>query len=199
MATGIDDDTIEYPANGYLLLKDGTRFRIDEDKVSSMRDRNGNKVSFGYDNFKRVTSVTDSLNRQVTITYDNVSGGETFDQISYKGFGGASRTVKVGHIGVGSAIRSDITASYPLFSGLTGVDNSNPPVVSFIELPDGRRYQLKYNAYAEIARIVLPTGGAIEYDWANGLTDGAASGLVQAAAPNEWYVYRRVIETANIS
>jgi RHS repeat-associated protein len=191
---GYDDDTIEYPANGYLLLKDGTRFRIDEDKVSSMRDRNGNKVSFGNDNFKRVTSVTDSLNRQVTITYDNVSGGETFDQISYKGFGGASRTVKVGHIGVGSAIRSDITASYPLFSGLTGVDNSNPPVVSFIELPDGRRYQLKYNAYAEIARIVLPTGGAIEYDWANGLTDGAASGLVQAAAPNEWYVYRRVIE-----
>jgi YD repeat-containing protein len=58
-------------------------------------------------------------------------------------------------------MRSDITVPSPLFSGLTGIDNSNPTVINYVELPDGRRYQLQYNAYAEIARVILPTGGAI--------------------------------------
>ncbi|HEV7746081.1 MAG TPA: RHS repeat-associated core domain-containing protein [Pyrinomonadaceae bacterium] len=186
---GYDDDAVYYPANGYMMLKDGTRFRIDDDKVSWMRDRNGNKVSFAYDFYKRVTGVTDSLNRQVTITYDNVSGAETYDQILFKGFGGASRTVKVGH---GRATRSDLSTPSPLFPGLTGVDNSSPIEITYMELPDGRRYQFQYTPYAEIARIVLPTGGAIEYDWANGLTDGASSGLITVGLDK--YVYRRVVE-----
>jgi len=187
------DEEAQYPAYGYMMLRDGTGFRIDEDKISWMRDRNGNKLTFAYDSYKRVTSVTDSLNRQVTITYDNnYVNGVSYDQISYKGFGGAARTIKIGHSLRSQAMRSDIIdPTGPLFAGLTGVDNSNPPVVNYIELPDGRRYQLQYNAYAELARIVLPTGGAIEYDWANGLTDGATNGLVQTG---DWYIYRRVIE-----
>jgi hypothetical protein len=59
-------------------------------------------------------------------------------------------------------------------------------------LPDGRRYQFQYNSYAEVARVVLPTGGAIEYDYAAGLTDGAASGVFSIG--NDKYIYRRVIE-----
>ncbi|MBA3352270.1 MAG: RHS repeat protein, partial [Blastocatellia bacterium] len=34
-------------------------------------------------------------------------------------------------------------------------------------LPDGRSYQFRYNVYGQLARVVLPTGGAVEYDWAN--------------------------------
>jgi RHS repeat-associated protein len=188
-AYSFGEDQAAYPANGYLMLRDGTRFKITDDKVMWMRDRNGNKVSFSYDIYKRVTGVADSLNRQVTITYDNVSGSETYDQISFKGFGGAARTVKVGH---GRATRSDISTPSPLFPGLTGVDNSSPSEITYVELPDGRRYQFQYDAYAEIARIVMPTGGAIEYDWANGVTDGDASGLFTLAGDK--YVYRRVVE-----
>src|ERR1043166_925492 len=188
-AYSFGEDQVAYPANGYLLLRDGTRFKITDDKVMWMRDRNGNKVTFTYDFYKRVTGVTDSLNRQVTITYDNVSGSETYDQISFKGFGGAARTVKVGH---GRATRSDISTPSLLFAGLTGVDNSSPTEITYVELPDGRRYQFQYDAYAEIARIVMPTGGAIEYDWANGLTDGDASGLFTLSGDK--YVYRRVVE-----
>jgi YD repeat-containing protein len=39
---------------------------------------------------------------------------------------------------------------------------------------------------------VLPTGGAIEYDYAAGLTDGVASGVFSSGS--EKYIYRRVIE-----
>ena len=46
-----------YPS-GYLLLGDGLRYRIDSGKVSWMRDRNGNKLSFAYnDAYLRLTAV----------------------------------------------------------------------------------------------------------------------------------------------
>ena len=42
----------------------------------------------------------------------------------------------------------------------------NPVVVSRIELPDGRQYTFRYTSYGRVARIVLPTRGRIEYDYA---------------------------------
>lgn len=183
----------EFRTSGYMMLHDGTRFRLDNGNITWMRDRNGNKITFTYDYLRRVTAITDSLNRQVTVAYDIDSGNFTFyDQISFKGFGGAARTIKIGHCARSAAMRSDITVPNPLFPGLTGTDNSNPAIINYVELPDGRRYQLQYDAYANIARVVLPTGGAIEYDWANGLTDGVASGLFSIGGDK--FVYRRVVE-----
>lgn len=51
------------PPDGYLMLKDGTRMRITDGTIVWMRDRNGNKASFVYDGSRRLTNVTDSLNR----------------------------------------------------------------------------------------------------------------------------------------
>jgi YD repeat-containing protein len=65
--------------------------------------------------------------------------------------------------------------------------------VSAVELPNGKQYQFRYNSYAELTRVVLPTGGAIEYDYAAGLTDSATgSGVISGLA--EKHVYRRCIE-----
>jgi RHS repeat-associated protein len=181
--------------DGYLVLRDGTRFRLDDGKISWMRDRNGNKVSFTYDPFRRVTSITDSLNRLVTISYPSQATG--FTQISYKGFGGAARTIKIGQTGVSNALRSDYTMQTigQLFPELNGGGPVDSIVVNYIELPDGRSYQLRYNPYGELARVVLPTGGAIEYDYAAGLSDGAASGVFVVSDPHtSKYIYRRVIE-----
>ncbi|MDQ3804281.1 MAG: hypothetical protein M3416_10670 [Acidobacteriota bacterium] len=64
-------------------------------------------------------------------------------------------------------------------------------------MPDGRRYQFRYNSYAELARVVLPTGGAIEYDYAQGLADVGASGVFNVysgTSITEKHVYRRVVE-----
>lgn len=183
------------PADGYVRLKDGTHFRVDDGTVTWMRDRNGNKVTFGYDAFSRVTSITDSLNRLVSITYPSTTTG--FTQITFKGYGGATRTLKVGQTNLANALRSGYTmqTASQLFPEMHGVWDLDAKVINYIELPDGRSYQLRYNSYGELARVVLPTGGAIEYDYAAGLTDGAASGVFSHSfPPTEKYVYRRVTE-----
>lgn len=180
--------------DGYMFLADGTRFRVEDGKIIWMRDRNGNRLSFTYDPNRQLTSVTDSLGRVVTITYP--SGGVTYTQISYTGFGGAARTVKIGQTNLWSTgtLRGDFTPQNigQLFPELHGGGPVDSTVINYVELPDGRRYQFQYNPYAEVARVVLPTGGAIEYDYAAGLTDGAASGVFGIG--NEKYIYRRVTE-----
>ena len=67
-------------------------------------------------------------------------------------------------------------------------------------MPDGRLYRFFYNSYGELARVELPTGGAIEYDYAAGVErlgfDPAAdvgSGVFSVAG-GESNIYRRVIE-----
>jgi YD repeat-containing protein len=195
-----DADVTDYiydnPANtrqsGYLMLRDGTRYRIDGGKVTWMRDRNGNKLTFTYNLNQRPTSITDSLNRQVTITYGSLGG---YDEISYKGFGGATRSIKIYLTNLQYALRSDysLLTYQQLFPELNGASSvpANVAVIGAVELPNGKQYQFLYNSYAELARVVLPTGGAIEYDYAAGLTNGASSGYFAAVEKN---IYRRLIE-----
>jgi YD repeat-containing protein len=185
-----------YPS-GYLWLRDGTRFRVENGLVTSIRDRNGNKLSFTYDGNNRVQSITDSLNRQITISRN--TGPGTFDQITYKGFAGMHRSIKINYLSLANALRSDYatTRTYKsLFPELDGssVSQHNPSVVSSITLPNNKEYQVKYNQYGEVARVVLPTGGAIEYDYAAGVSDGYTSGALGLGFEGSWVVYRRVIE-----
>src|SRR6185295_14106567 len=195
--TDISDYQYDNPANvppsGYMMLRNGTRYRVSGGKVIWMNDRNGNKLTFIHDTYARMTSVTDSLNRQVTINYD--AGGGAYQEITYKGFGGATRSLKVYFANLSTVLRSDFTllTTYQMFPELNGSGNGyhNPLVVSAVELPNGKQYQFRYDSYAELTRVVLPTGGAIEYDYAAGLTD-STSGVISGQAQKE--VYRRVIE-----
>jgi hypothetical protein len=93
------------PLSGYLHFKDGAAMRIVNGNVMWSRDRNGNLVSYTYAtdvnqvaSFGRVTSIADSLQRAVTITYaTDASTNVTFDQydsIQYPGTGQV-RTAKV--------------------------------------------------------------------------------------------------------
>jgi len=62
----------QFNPSGFMFLRDGTRYRIDNGFVSWIQDRNGNKITFtAYDANQRLLQVTDSLNRQVNISYDN--------------------------------------------------------------------------------------------------------------------------------
>lgn len=175
---------------GFLVLRDGTRYRIEAGKVRWMRDRNGNKVTFNYNNLT-LSSITDSLNRQVTITYADQN--TPYDQITVKGFGGATRTIKVYK---GTALRSDYSPQTyrQLFPDLNAASDATftPSGVTAVQLPNGQQYQFYYNSYAELARVVLPTGGAIEYDYAPGLTDATTGGVITYAGDKD--VYRRVVE-----
>ncbi|MEK6300444.1 MAG: RHS repeat-associated core domain-containing protein [Acidobacteriota bacterium] len=204
--------------SGYLLLRDGTCLRIDESLVTWMRDRNGNRIDFQYDEFGQISQIKDSLNRIVTISHWNPIANPPvwFDQITYDGFGGAPRTVRVwygplsqthdpGDAGVRTNLFRTGTAQGSsgytmktmgeLFSEFgTGLANPNDPcdlwVRSSVELPDGRRYRFYYNNYVELARVELPTGGAYEYDFQTN------SGVIFSTIPSQpgVQIYRRMLE-----
>jgi RHS repeat-associated protein len=184
--------------SGYLMLRDGMRYRVDNGNVSWVRDRNGNKLLFGYTD-GRVTSITDSLNRQVTYSYANFVS--TFsDQITFKGFGGQNRTILVNYTRLQFSLRTTNPRNEPasrysiqtykgLFPELNNASSTtqwNPYVVSSVTLPNNKQYQLFYNCFAELARVTLPTGGAIEYDYT------AGSGAVYGG--DSYQIYRRVKE-----
>ncbi len=215
--TFISDTTIDdrnapggstlYPS-GYLMLRNGARYRLDNGTVTWLRDRNGNKLTFTYDTGLRVTGVTDSLNRTVTIAYDvaDIPPYGLCDQITFKGFGGAQRMIRVSKASLGNVLRqassySNHPAAYTLqtyqqlFPELNAfpAGNYNPAsMVSALWLPDGtRHYQFYYDSYGELARVELPTGGAIEYDTTLG------SGVITGDdlySEDYLQIYRRVLE-----
>lgn len=87
------------PVSGFMFFRDGTEYRIDNTRVSWIRDSNGNKVKFDYNANGLV--ITDSLNRQVTITYG------TPDIISFPGTNGVTRQIKIWHDTLDHLLRAD--------------------------------------------------------------------------------------------
>src|SRR6185436_12428750 len=165
-----------YPS-GYLMLRDGARLRIDEGVVSQIRDRNGNVMTFVYDESGRVTQITDALNRVVTVTYATTQ--QLYDEITFKGSRGLPRKIRVHYSLLASALRTgaaqgssgyQLMTTRQLFPELNGSTDepNNIGVISSVELPNGRQYRFYYNSYAQLARVELPTGGAFEYDYQPG-------------------------------
>jgi RHS repeat-associated protein len=185
-----------YPS-GYLLLKNGTRYRIEMGLVMWIRDRNGNKMTFEYSG-SQVSKITDSLNRSVTITNGWSQTRPYSDTITYKGFGGATRTIRVWHDMLSTALRSGYTLQYvhDLFP-LNGASTStlwDREVVTAVDLPNGKSYHFKYNPYGELARVELPTGGAFEYDHDGGFTDNNPGLYLPGPFSHGYEIYRRVVE-----
>lgn len=201
-ATFISDDVITdkylvndyapFTPSGYLMLANGMRYRILNGFVQWLRDRNGNQVTFTYQGQlpNPLTQITDSLNRQIT-----PGAGLTF-----KGAGGSTRTVQVSTASLSTVLRAGYTIQTyaALFPELNDSSQTqyNPSKLSAITLPNNKQYRFFYNSYGELARIELPTGAAIEYDWAAGLTNSNVSGAVNLGpvfgGGENWQIYRRV-------
>jgi RHS repeat-associated protein len=208
-----------YPS-GYLMLKDGTRYDISNGYVTRMRDRNGNEVRYEpiygqsqHGPFLAGWTITDSLNRQIVINFD-VNDGDPYgvvDRITFKGFGGANRYIRIKY---GAPLRitqpTDPTSPWSMQQLFPELDNygggfGGSARVSTIWLPDGRTYNFKYNVYRELARVELPTGGAIEYDYSGGELGGTSSGVMgyyqtprypvtADSTPPLIAIYRRLVE-----
>jgi len=171
----VTNGTLTFSASGVLFLRDGTRYIISAGEVTAIQDRNGNQVVFGYDSYSRVTTITDSLGRTISIDYDlNDPSYGLCDRIHFLGIAGTDRYIYVTKTNLGSALRTDFPATQTysqLFPDLNGGDylwTNDPTVYSAVILPNAQSYQFRYNPYGELARVVLPTGGAIEYDMAVG-------------------------------
>jgi hypothetical protein len=187
-------------------LRDGTRYRFDSGRPSWVRDRNGNVTTFSYSG--QTVTVTDSLGRRAII--NPPTQAQNYSLVSFTGVGGAARPIRIDYAPLGnslrttqpsdsSALQSDSTL-FPQLGPWTAANNEtgNPTVVSSVTLPDGRQYRFYYNVYNEPARVVLPTGGAIEYDYAAGLSNGYAGGAINLGAAfgggYDRHIYRRVAE-----
>jgi hypothetical protein len=186
---------------GFLMLKDGTRYRIENGSVTWIRDRNGNKITFAYST--NSMTITDQLNRTVTVNYDvsDVAPYGLCDQITYKGFGGAQRILRVSHTNLGNVLRPNSGYSIRTLGGPSGLFPEtngssstiyDPTVPSAVWLPNGRSYKFYYNSYAELARVELPTGGAYEYDMTPGSGVICPNGCGWLDEDRE--IYRRVVE-----
>lgn len=194
--------------SGVLYLKNGLQYHFQAGKAFLIRDRNGNKVSIqtvsGPDPLVESFDITDPLGRVISVRKGyawTFSGGTgTYDVISYPGANGASRSIKIYRrdywLDALCTYNSSCGAK-PSTSQLFGEGSSIPEyfkTVSKVELPDQRIYRFYYNDYAEPARLELPTGGAIEYDWGNGV-DGATYPLVFSSSGSTLVAsYRRVKE-----
>jgi RHS repeat-associated protein len=158
--------------SGRVILGDGTVYKITNDIVVWKRDANGNKVSYEYNNNRKLISITDSLNRKITFEYDvQEDGFGTSDIITYKGINGSERKIRISKsplansLGQGETIKT-LNQLFPGWDGQGTLNtNFNPVVTSKIWMPDGRKYEFLYNSYGEIARVNLPSGGAYEYSY----------------------------------
>jgi YD repeat-containing protein len=205
-----------YAISGTLFMKNGVKYRIDGGRVTKITDRNGNWISFVYDVDANTSMVgTDSIGRTVTVETSGTYLTELFIKIITKGTNGASRTTTMYYSNTSAdkglhLLRNDypnVLNAAQLFPGLNGTSptyggSSDPYPVGGIDkliLPDGRFYKFRYNPYSEIARIEMPTGGAVEYDWAKGFSGyygngefhGSESGSSQSAYG---FVYRMITE-----
>ena len=199
----INDDWANGPdparPTGYLLFPNGTRYRVENGLVMWIRDRNGNKVSYvyeAYSNVSRVKTITDALGRIITVNYDvNDPTYGLCDQIVVPGFGTTTQVVSITKTSLSAALRYDQPQPqtygqlFPEGTWLNAGTQFNPSIVSGVYLPNGQSYKFYYNTYGELARIQIPAGGAVDYDYLGGLTNEPNSGAII----NSRFVYRRVV------
>lgn len=187
-----------FPVTGNLYFPNGLRYRIVDGIVTEIVDRQGNKTTDGTitENGQSVRAITDSNGRQVTFQ----------DGIKFKGTNGATRQIRFGNNA--QSLRTDYTGQtwtygqlFPDYNGSAGWSFAAPPSgPGYVELPDGRRYNFYYNPYGELARVELPTGAAIEYDWASGFDPTQlVGGSLGNTETGFGYVYRRVVERREYS
>jgi YD repeat-containing protein len=129
-------------------------------------------------------------------------GSTSYDLITFHGSTGTQRTIRVWYANLGDVLRTTQPGDVGTLQTLSqlfppsptlinGTQVFNPRVVSSVELPNSQAYQFRYNAYGELARVELSTGGAFEYDYAAGVVGEAASGMILVG--DHYEVYRQVV------
>jgi YD repeat-containing protein len=115
------------------------------------------------------SSIVDAIGRQYQL-----GQAAACTLLTYPGFNGNSRTIKVCHDTLHNVLRADqlLQPVQSLWDVIANADLANynqvfdiSNLISEIDLPDGSAYKLKYDSYGSVARVELPTGGAVEYDY----------------------------------
>lgn len=111
--------------NAYIFFKDGTRYKFTNQVLVEIRDRNGNRTEFVYTSL-RLTSMRDSIGRQVTILYDQVvdttnpARRDVYDLIQYPSYGGGqSKAIKVHYCALDPRADDPVAPTCPNYTGIT--------------------------------------------------------------------------------
>lgn len=182
------------PINGTLVMRDGTTYTfantVAKGYATSITDRNGNTINYLFDGSGNLTGITDSVGRSYGIKQGLVDSilGRSYDQLTYTGGNDAVRSINIHHDVLANILRKDQSiktddALWPKILNLNSGQTPSPiggTFISEIDLPDGSSYIFKYDSYGNVARIQLPAGGAVEYDWAGQQTVGPWGGFPAA-------------------
>lgn len=188
----------QFEIDGTLYFPNGVTYAVTDSRVSFIRDRNGNQISATYSN-NALTQITDQLGRIISINYQDPSCGCI--TLTYPGYQGASRVIKIYSAQLANVLRAgfSIEPYDQLFpADTTDQGQFNPTVLSAVQYPDGRELTFQYDSYAELARINLPTGGAVEYDYGDG-SNGNTSGYQLQSGGSTSIIYRRLQERREYS
>jgi RHS repeat-associated protein len=169
-------------STGTLFLPDGSRYILGSGTVQYV-DRNGNTMTYADGQW------TDTLGRVINIPLGHSGTGDF--TYTLPGVGGTPANYifrwrnlsdvrtdpsqPLRNLGDSSCAPGDFNTYGPsLFTSagdtkVCGNAAFNPVVLHQIELPNGRAYTFTYNVYAEIDKVVYPTGGyeRFRYGWAD--------------------------------
>jgi RHS repeat-associated protein len=214
---------VPYPAqdnlSGTIYLSNGTRLQIGGsfNNITKITDRNGNYITAEYITQPGYTlnflkKLTDSLNREISINYGDTTQPSYFDEIVYKGFGGAERRIRINYAAVETAMLSGQTLGVSLFPGVhtrcymlsSGAPCDPTPagsgqgsnavsliVPTSIVLPNNTEYRFYYNKYLEVARVKYPTGSYDDYGY-KGSKGAGDDGFLEPSLAGGGTIYRRV-------
>ena len=208
---------------GTMFLSDGSRIRFQNalnssfSNISRITDRNGNYMTFEYvtelnNQYNFLKKITDSLNRQITISYGDNTQASYFDEIIYKGFAQTERRIRINYTRVENAmvspgeslgtqlfpgvharcyyLSSGEPCDWTVAGGGAGGYATSIVVASSVVLPNGQQYQFYYNRYLELARIKYPTGCYKDYGYSG--TIGAGDDGFTEPVSGGGTIYRRV-------
>lgn len=221
---GFSSVQLQQNVSGTLYLGNGTRMRFEGNynNVTSMTDRNGNLMKFDYVMELGYTTgflkkITDSLNREITISYGDNTQSSYFDEIIYRGFLRTERRIRINYTGIENVMAPGETFGTGVFPGartrcwyLSGDGTCDPPwqggtgwiptsivVPSSIVLPNGKEYEFYYNHYLETARIKYPTGSYTDYAYSGTIGAGADGFTDPIYMGPGGEIYRRVSSVKN--
>jgi RHS repeat-associated protein len=162
--------------DGYLYFPDGTKSRVVNGKILWKQDRNGNRIESTQENWTE--QIKDTLGRGITVLGTTEEPYGPITKYSYKGFGGQERTIRIGWANSFRTTQPYDIGSMQTYGQLFAGGTTEPTIIhdatnyyspaglpGHVWLPDGRSYEFQYNVYGQLARVILPTGGAIEYDY----------------------------------
>jgi YD repeat-containing protein len=143
---------LDYGANLIVRTSDGTQMTYvlsgHEYQCVEVKDSNGNYITFSYNGFGRLSTVTDTLGRNIAINYDE--NGNPLSVVQNYTVSGQPQTHIYATFGYSSVtIQTD-------FTGLTKIGPSNGssiPVLQQVGFDDGSYVKFVYNSYGQVYQV----------------------------------------------